>query len=213
MCSTDQLKKDLNVTSYHFRPFACNRDGLEKLCPEQQLPILAAAIHDSCLTNGKCPLCTNNVLNDSDCDLVIGWTPDFTSCRWRLGKVSPCCRQCAQISNLETVLNLMLAVDDDESEEDFGNLARHFQAVNRTDEHTLQLALNLSHAIKVLARQGSPIAAASNFRALHILSRMRTNFRAETARPPGPCGIQKCHSYSDCKRPHRTPALPSSRRH
>lgn len=46
----------------------------------------------------------------------------------------------------------MLAVDDDETEAQFETLASHFRVVNRTDQHALQLALNLSHAIKTLAR-------------------------------------------------------------
>jgi hypothetical protein len=46
----------------------------------------------------------------------------------------------------------MLSVDDDEAESDFESLASHFRVVNRTDQHALQLALNLSHAVKTLAR-------------------------------------------------------------
>ena len=85
-------------------------------------------------------------------DLSIGWIPDFSNCLWRLGKVSPCCEACAKVGSLETVLNEMLAVDNDESEAEFGILASHFQVVNRTDQHAFQLALNLSHAAKTLAR-------------------------------------------------------------
>jgi hypothetical protein len=46
----------------------------------------------------------------------------------------------------------MLSVDTDESELAFGMLASHFQVVNRTDQHAFQLALNLSHSAKILAR-------------------------------------------------------------
>jgi hypothetical protein len=108
-------------------------------------------MQESCAALEKCPICTINPL-DIDSDLRIDWTPDFSNCRWRLGKVSPCCKSCAEVGSLETVLNNMLAVEDDDSEEEFSKLASHFQVVNRTDQHAFQLALNLSHAAKTLAR-------------------------------------------------------------
>lgn len=113
--------------------------------------MLAAAMQESCAAFENCPICTINSV-DGDSDLRIGWTPDFSKCRWRLGKVSPCCKSCAKVGSLETVLNEMLSVDDDESEAEFSQLASHFQVVNRTDQHAFQLALNLSHAAKTLAR-------------------------------------------------------------
>ncbi len=82
----------------------------------------------------------------------MNWTLDFENSLWKLGKVTPCCEMCANVGSLETMLNSMLSVDDDECEAEFNALASHFQLVNRTDRHALQLALDLSHATKTLAR-------------------------------------------------------------
>jgi hypothetical protein len=150
-CCEQILPPECHILFILPRPFAGNRAGLEKLCSASQTKMLASAMQESFAAFKKCPICTINTL-DHDSELRICWTPDFSKFRWRLGKVAPCCKSCAKVGSLETVLNEMLSVEDEESESEFSKLASHFQVVNRADQHAFQLALNLSHAAKTLAR-------------------------------------------------------------
>jgi hypothetical protein len=133
------------------RPFAQNRPGLEKMCSDVQATELKELWGKFVNSRERCSICRIHSL-DSEGDIMIRWSPEFERNVWRLQQVIPCCKQCASVGSLERILNRMLAVDDDESEFEFKQLADHFQSLNQTDNNGLQLALNLSNAIKTLSR-------------------------------------------------------------